>query len=82
VRGALDAIAACPESMMGSMASILLPERLPDDLGHILRHKWNIDVPIHYSPDGRGSYIRLSAQAYNTIEDYEKLTHALTTIMS
>jgi len=78
----LDTVAACPESMTGSMVSILLPNGLPNELSHILRHQWHIDVPIHDSPDGQGRYIRLSAQIYNTLDDYAKLTHALTSMMS
>ena len=82
VCNALDTVAACPESMTGSMVSIHLPNGLPNELSHILRHQWHIDVPIHDSPDGQGRYIRLSAQIYNTLDDYAKLTHALTSMMS
>jgi isopenicillin-N epimerase len=82
VCGALGTVAACPESMTGSMVSIHLPNGLPNELSHILRHQWHIDVPIHDSPDGQGRYIRLSAQIYNTLDDYAKLTHALTSMMS
>ncbi len=78
----LDTVAACPESMTGSMVSILLPNGLPNELSHILRHQWHIDVPIHDSPDGQGRYIRLSAQIYNTLDDYAKLAHTLTSMMS
>jgi hypothetical protein len=71
--------------MIGSLAAITLPgglgERPPgfvDPLSRILRHKWNIQVPVFIWPEWPSRNVRVSAAPYNRIEDYTALSDALT----
>lgn len=82
-----------PESMLGSMAAVMLPaharelaerlarrptayhDALQDEL--IARHR--IQVPILRSPtDPTKRWVRISAQLYNSAEQYEYLARAIT----
>lgn len=71
------------ESMIGSMVSIPLPgaiepgELFDDALWDALYTKHHIQVPIWPIPGVHPRVMRISAQLYNTIEDYEKLAKAL-----
>jgi isopenicillin-N epimerase len=77
---------ACPESMVGSMATILLPDApqemagrptlYDDPLQDALIEKHKAAVPIWRLPTQQ-RVLRVSAQVYNQIEDYEILAGAL-----
>jgi isopenicillin-N epimerase len=69
---------------IGSMATIPLPgPRGPgltgdlDPLTERLRDKWNIEIPVFSWRDWPQRLIRVSAQLYNTVANYEKLAEAL-----
>jgi isopenicillin-N epimerase len=69
-----------PEGMMGSMASVRLPLALPSRRSEALKVRQalqavNVDSPVH--PLAGGLWLRLSAYAYNEIEDYERLAELL-----
>ncbi|MCC6660449.1 MAG: aminotransferase class V-fold PLP-dependent enzyme [Phycisphaerales bacterium] len=68
-----------PDSMLGSMATIPLPGRPsqggPDPLGRALLERHRIQVPIWQANGVRTT--RLSAQLYNSREQYEYLAGAL-----
>jgi isopenicillin-N epimerase len=78
----------CPEEFIGSLASVPIPDnakdafpklpfneyRLQDDL----REKYRIEVPIHPWPVPSHRVLRISAQLYNSLPQYELLAHALT----
>jgi isopenicillin-N epimerase len=84
-----------PEAMLGSIASIILPQESPqararrsarpsayaDALQDRLLRTWRIQVPVWTAavpgdaPPPR--ILRISAQLYNSIEQYEYLAHAL-----
>lgn len=76
-----------PNDMIGSMASIpILPPdtsgkdrqtRYFDPVQQILFHDYKIEVPIITFEECPNRLVRISAQAYNTINDYLKLAHAL-----
>lgn len=72
-----------PPDMIGSIASLVLPPTpvastdILDPLTDDLRSKWGIEVPVFSWPDGSKRLIRISAQQYNTLQDYEKLAEAL-----
>ncbi len=88
---ALGTPAPVPASMLGSMAAVMLPRHEPDlnarlrarpTLYHdalqdalVERHK--VQVPIIPSLDGTKRWVRISAQVYNTVEQYEYLARAL-----
>jgi isopenicillin-N epimerase len=84
---------AAPDEMVGSMATVALPGRgrLPaagrspldiDTLQQALWERWRIEVPILPLPAAegegpRGRLVRISAQAYDHLGEYELLGAAL-----
>src|SRR5437588_2225863 len=73
-----------PDDMLGSMAAVPLPDGKPyvptlygDPLQDALFYERNIEVPIHPWPYQPKRVLRVSAQLYNEIGDYEKLADAL-----
>jgi len=83
---ALDLEPPCPEEMLGAMATLPLPPapaagadplyRL-DPLHVMLYEKHKIEVPVIRWGSPKRRWFRISAQAYNTIADYERLAVAL-----
>lgn len=79
----LGVMPPCPERMLGSMATLPLPERLqmtstsakiaPEQLR--LYDEFGIEMPIA-TFNGR-RFFRISAQIYNALEEYEYLAEAL-----
>ena len=88
-RGLLCAVAgtapACPDEMIGSIASVRLPEsplknptwRQADPLQPRLFEGWGIEVPIMRWPGPPHRVIRVSAQLYNHRAQYARLADAL-----
>jgi isopenicillin-N epimerase len=71
----LDIAKPAPDEMLGSMAAIPLPgEGDGQALQDRLFFAHHIEVPVMPWP---GRVLRVSAQLYNSIEDYEKLADAL-----
>ena len=80
-----------PQEMIGSMACIpLLPPDLSpanpdlksfDPIHDILYHRYKIEVPIVTFAGCQNRLVRISAQAYNTIDDYRVLADALDEIL-
>lgn len=77
-----------PDSMLGSMASIPLPDGTGtapaldrDPLQDALFDRFRIEVPIMLWPAWPRRLLRVSAQLYNSIEDYERLAAALTQLL-
>lgn len=78
-----------PDSMVGPLASVLLPPldpesrarldrtptRFSDPLQDRLVDKWRIQVPVIRV--GQHRHVRVSAQLYNSIDQYRYLAHAL-----
>jgi isopenicillin-N epimerase len=79
--------APCPEEFIGSLATVPLPDaaadafpRLPFNetpLQDALRTKHRIEVPIISWPAPPKLFIRVSAQLYNSLPQYEFLAKAL-----
>jgi len=78
----------CPESLLGSLATIPLPERFQ---GHpssgkidaeqlALYDRFGIEVPFSRFGKPRRRWLRISAQIYNSPADYEFLAEALETL--
>ena len=75
----------CPDEMIGSLASIILPDgptteigwRRPDPLQHRLFEGWGIEVPVMSWPAAPRRLIRVSAQLYNRRDHYARLAEAL-----
>ena len=76
---------ACPDSMIGSLASVILPDspkpetgwRVRDPIQGRLFEGWKIEVPIMRWPAPPKRLIRISAQLYNQPEEYSRLAQAL-----
>ena len=77
--------APCPDDMIGSLASVILPDgpaaeigwRRPDPLQRRLFEAWGIEVPVMSWPAPPRRLVRVSAQLYNTGEDSARLAGAL-----
>jgi isopenicillin-N epimerase len=88
----LGIVPPVPESMLGNLCTLPLPSPPPDvqarvlarpsrrgyhdALQDILLEKWRIQVPI-WNVSGKTRVLRVSAQIYNTIAQYEYLAQAL-----
>jgi len=82
---ALRVEAPCPENMLGSMATIPLPEELqgrpkstkidPEQLR--LYDELRIEVPFVRNGIPERRYFRISAQIYNSLAEYECLAQAI-----
>ncbi|HTI56396.1 MAG TPA: aminotransferase class V-fold PLP-dependent enzyme [Verrucomicrobiae bacterium] len=76
---------ACPEEMIGSIASVILPDnrtvetgwRVRDPIQGRLFEAWGIEVPIMRWPAPPKRMIRVSAQLYNHLPQYARLAEAL-----
>ncbi|MGH9418941.1 MAG: aminotransferase class V-fold PLP-dependent enzyme, partial [Thermoanaerobaculia bacterium] len=73
-----------PDEMLGSMAAVPLPDGAayvpPSLYGDPLQDalfERGIEVPVMPWPHQPKRTLRVSAQLYNAIEDYEKLANAL-----
>jgi isopenicillin-N epimerase len=74
-----------PDEMLGAMAAIPLPDATEpphpltetDPLQDALLFEHQIEVPIMLFPRAPQRLLRISAQLYNTIDEYERLAAAL-----
>ncbi|MDX1448562.1 MAG: aminotransferase class V-fold PLP-dependent enzyme [Acidimicrobiia bacterium] len=71
---ALDMPAPAPDTMIGSMASVPVGSR--PGLAERLR-ELGVVVPVVPWPTSDSHLVRVSAQLYNTVDDYERLAEAL-----
>jgi isopenicillin-N epimerase len=83
---ALGVAAPCPAEMVGAMAAIPLPgapdpAKPIDPLQAALFERERITAPIMRSPDGRRRLLRISAQLYNTEDEYDLLARALVALL-
>jgi isopenicillin-N epimerase len=75
----------CPESLLGSMATVLLPEKLQGrpPSGKIdaeqlkLYDRFKIEVPFFRVGQPARRYLRVSAQIYNSEAEYKSLAEAV-----
>jgi isopenicillin-N epimerase len=83
---ALGTTLPCPEEMIGSLASVPLPpgKGVPpvsplyaDPLQQELLDRWQIEVPVIPWPASPQRLIRISAQLYNSQDQYDSLASAL-----
>ncbi|MCC6765225.1 MAG: aminotransferase class V-fold PLP-dependent enzyme [Deltaproteobacteria bacterium] len=79
-----------PESMIGSLAAVPVPDGSPapptsgpyrDPLQDALLAEAGIEVPVGPWPAAPRRLLRISAAAYNTIADYERLAVALPALL-
>ncbi|MBD3237950.1 MAG: aminotransferase class V-fold PLP-dependent enzyme [Candidatus Eisenbacteria bacterium] len=83
---ALGVAAPCPDEMLGSMAALPLPPApgtpppaliATDPLTDRLFERFRIEVPVIAFPPGPHRLLRISAQIYNSPEQYERLGEVL-----
>ncbi len=82
----------CPQEFIPAMATIPLPDQIAGnsltlplmlpDLQEWLRSDRKIEVPVTSLRNGDKIFIRISAQAYNCLEDYVLLAEALKSRMT
>lgn len=78
-----------PESMIGSMAVVQLPDGHSDEapalygdpLQDMLLERYSIEVPVIPWPYAPRRLLRISAQLYNTHDDYRALAEALVDLL-
>ncbi len=86
---ALKVPAPCPESFLGSMAAVPLPDSdrrgasplFIDPLQDTLLNRYNIEVPVVPWPGFPKRLIRISAQLYNNADQWRLLAKALQEIL-
>ena len=74
-----------PESMIGSLAALQIPDTVPgaspdpvqEPLHRALYERHRIEVPTFVWPEPPRRLVRIAAQAYNQLADYERLARAL-----
>lgn len=79
----------CPEDMVGSMATVPLPDGFPaqpsvhglDPLQDRLLFEHRIEVPITPWPRPPHRHVRVSAQLYNSHAEYQRLAEALEALL-
>jgi isopenicillin-N epimerase len=80
----------CPDEMVGSMAVVPLPDENSEavtkggiaPLQEALWEIFKIEVPVIPWPDSSKRLVRISAQYYNTLSQYEYLAKALVELIS
>ncbi len=81
----------CPDEMIGTLASVPMgvgaytfPTTMLafDPVEEILRDEYGIEVPVLECPSGPASLLRVSAQIYNSIEQYEYLAESILAILA
>jgi len=77
----LNVAPPCPELMIGSLATVPLPDGSSVELQDALLEKFNIEVPIVPFPQAPQRLVRISAQIYNTAEQYEYLGRSLLSLL-
>ena len=75
----LGVASPAPDAMIGSLAAVELPPRAgdPEALQRALFDRFGIEVLAFAWPSPPVRVLRVSAQLYNTAEDYERLAAAL-----
>ena len=75
----------CPVEMVACIATLVLPldehevinVHKQDPLSHVLKERYGVQVPVWSWASPRGRYFRISAQLYNSEEEYRYLAWAL-----
>jgi isopenicillin-N epimerase len=90
VASALGVAPPCPDSMIGTLASLPLqdapvPPKAPlyiDPLQDALLFEHRIEVPVVPWPAPPRRLLRISAQLYNAPEQYERLARVLPSLLA
>ena len=74
--------AACPPSMLGSLATVILPPGDAEALRDALFRRMRIEVPVWGIPWMPKRSLRVSAQVYNHPAQYAELVRAVRTLLA
>ncbi len=77
VAAALAAPLPCPDALIGSLATVLLPDGDALTLNRALWERHRVEAKITAWPEPPRRWLRLSAQRYNDQRDYDRLVAAL-----
>jgi isopenicillin-N epimerase len=85
----LEVLPPCPDDMIGSMAIVPLSkwfakhwvEDSAEALHRVLLERYHIEVPV-IPWQGSKCFVRVSAQLYNALTDYDRLADALLDVLS
>jgi isopenicillin-N epimerase len=77
----LEVAPPCPDAMIGSMAVVPLPDGSAEQLQTALFERFQIEVPVS-SWQISQRLLRVSAQLYNTLSDYDGLARALVELLA
>ena len=84
---AIGGTAPCPDEMVSHLSTVILPEdttpyegSYEDPLQDALIKEHSTQVPVMRWAPLRSRFLRISVQAYNSLEQYEHLASALTTL--
>jgi len=72
----------CPDTLLGALAVVPLPNGDWSTLHDALLEQYQIEVPIVPWGHASGRQVRISAQIYNSLEQYEYLAVALKTLLA
>jgi isopenicillin-N epimerase len=79
---ALNVPLPCPDQLLGSMATLPLPDAAPDPAAPVLYDRLvsqhRIEIPIFPWPAAPRRAFRVAAQIYNSLPQYQRLADALT----
>ena len=71
----------CPDDLLGAIAVLPLPDGPAEALHQDLLKHHRLEVPIFPWPQPPARWLRISAQLYNGLADYERLGEALTALL-
>lgn len=72
----------CPDEMIAALAVVPLPDGSYQALQTALLEQYGIEVPIVPWPSGQKRLVRVAAQIYNTLPQYEYLAQALVELLA
>nr|WP_199296246.1 aminotransferase class V-fold PLP-dependent enzyme [Trichocoleus sp. FACHB-591] len=79
---ALNVLPPCPDEMIAALAVVPLPDGSYQALQISLLNQYGIEVPIVPWPGGQKRLVRVAAQIYNTVSQYEYLAQALVKLLA
>jgi isopenicillin-N epimerase len=79
---ALHVPPVCPDDMIAALAVVPLPDGSYQALQTALLNQYGIEVPIVPWPGGQKRLVRVAAQIYNTVPQYEYLAQALVELLA
>ncbi|MBD2123647.1 aminotransferase class V-fold PLP-dependent enzyme [Trichocoleus sp. FACHB-262] len=79
---ALNVSPPCPDEMIAALAVVPLPDGSYQALQISLLNQYGIEVPIVPWPGGQKRLVRVAAQIYNTVSQYEYLAQALVKLLA